>query len=100
MTARVRPSWRGPRESRYGCNSSQEVCPWNIRFSQELTEPDRYQVTRAAHRAIASAKRAEARQTANKVDPLLEPLDYLPPAEYEEQFYRAQAIPPVVGAIN
>jgi transposase InsO family protein len=31
---------------------------------------------------------------------LLEPLGYLPPAEYEEQFYRAQATPVVVGALN
>lgn len=31
---------------------------------------------------------------------LLAPLGYVPPAEYEEQFYRAQATPPVVGALN
>ena len=30
----------------------------------------------------------------------LEPLGYLPPAEFEEQFYRAQAAPAVVGALN
>lgn len=31
---------------------------------------------------------------------LLAPLGYVPPAEYEEQYYRAQATPPVVGALN
>lgn len=31
---------------------------------------------------------------------LLEPLGYLPPAEYEEQFYRAQTTPAAVGALN
>jgi transposase InsO family protein len=31
---------------------------------------------------------------------LLEPLGYLPPAEYEEQFYRAQTGQPAVGALN
>lgn len=31
---------------------------------------------------------------------LLEPLGYLPPAEYEEQFCRAQATPAGVGALN
>ena len=31
---------------------------------------------------------------------LLEPLGYLPPAEYEEQFYRAQAAQTAVGALN
>jgi putative transposase len=31
---------------------------------------------------------------------LLQPLGYLPPAEYEEQFYRAQATQPVVGALD
>ena len=31
---------------------------------------------------------------------LLEPLGYVPPAEYEEQFYRAQAAQTAVGALN
>jgi len=31
---------------------------------------------------------------------LLEPLGYLPPAEYEEQFYRAQAAPADLVALN
>jgi len=31
---------------------------------------------------------------------LLEPLGYLPPAEYEEQFYRAQATQPALVALN
>jgi putative transposase len=31
---------------------------------------------------------------------LLEPLGYLPPAEYEEQFYRAQAAQPALAALN
>lgn len=31
---------------------------------------------------------------------LLEPLGYLPPAEFEEQFYRAQAAHTAVGALN
>ena len=31
---------------------------------------------------------------------LLAPLGYLPPAEYEERFYRAQAAQPAVGALN
>ncbi|GJG89435.1 transposase [Gemmatimonadetes bacterium T265] len=31
---------------------------------------------------------------------LLEPLGYLPPAEFEEQFYRAQAAQPALAALN
>ena len=31
---------------------------------------------------------------------LLEPLGYVPPAEFEEQYYRTQAAPSAVGALN
>jgi len=31
---------------------------------------------------------------------LLEPLGYLPPAEYEDQFHRAQTAQTVVGALT
>ena len=31
---------------------------------------------------------------------LLEPLGYLPPAEYEEQYHRSQPIPSTLAALN
>jgi transposase len=55
------------------------------------------QAARQARRLGRPGVGAEVRATVRR---LLEPLSYLPPAEYEEQFYRAQATPAVGRALN
>jgi epoxyqueuosine reductase len=30
--------WESPSAIRYGCDASQTVCPWNVRFAHELPE--------------------------------------------------------------
>jgi len=49
-----------PRTIRYGCDISQSVCPWNVRFSKELPNDSPYQA-----RGILAGK--DARQLAREL---------------------------------